>query len=60
MKIHFSAAYATSVSIDAVGTVDVASAVAWDTPGVIFLKLLAIASLVALNRLFCRQRICPR
>ena len=53
MKIHFSAAYATSFSIDAVATVDVASApVAWDTPGVIFLKLLAIASLVALNGFF--------
>ena len=53
MRIHFSAAYATSVSIDAVDTVDLASAaVVWDTPGVIFLKLLAIASLVALNGFF--------
>ena len=53
MKVHFSVAYATSVSIDAVDTVDLASAaVAWDTPGVIFLKLLAIASLVALNGFF--------
>jgi CBS domain containing-hemolysin-like protein len=53
MKIHFSAAYATSFSIDPVATVDLASAaVGWDTPGVIFLKLLAIGTLVALNGFF--------
>src|SRR4029077_20298256 len=53
MKVHFGAAYATSVSIDAVDTVEVGSAtVVWDVPGVIFLKLLAIAFLVALNGFF--------
>ncbi len=53
MKVHFAAAYATGVSIDAVDTVDVGSAtVVWDAPGVIFLKLLAIAFLVALNGFF--------
>src|SRR4029077_11087879 len=53
MKVHFAAAYATGVSIDAVETVDVGSAtVVWEGPGVIFLKLLAIAFLVALNGFF--------
>jgi hypothetical protein len=50
MKVHFATAYATGVSINAVDTVDAGSAtVVWDEPGVIFLKLLAIAFLVALN-----------
>jgi len=53
MKVYFGAAYATGVSIDAVDTVDVGSAtVVWDVPGVIFLKLLAIAFLVAINGFF--------
>jgi CBS domain containing-hemolysin-like protein len=53
MKVHFAATSATSVSIDALDTVDVGSGtVVWDAPGVIFLKLLAIGSLVALNGFF--------
>jgi CBS domain containing-hemolysin-like protein len=53
MKVHFAAASATSVSIDAIDTVDFGSAtVVWDAPGVILLKLLAIGSLVALNGFF--------
>jgi CBS domain containing-hemolysin-like protein len=54
MKVHFAAAAsATSVSIDAVDAVDCGSAtVVWDAPGAIFLKLLAIGSLVALNGFF--------
>ena len=53
MKVLFAAASAISVSIDAVDTVDVGSAtVTWDAPGVIFLKLLSIAFLVALNGFF--------
>jgi hypothetical protein len=53
MKVHFATAYATGGSINAVDTVDAGSATAvWDEPGVIFLKLLAIAFLVALNGFF--------
>jgi hypothetical protein len=53
MKVHFAAASATSVSMDAIDTVDFGSAtVLWDAPGVILLKLLAIGSLVALNGFF--------
>src|SRR6266446_5510354 len=53
MKVHFAASSATSVSIDAIDTVDFGSAtVVWDAPGVILLKLLAIGSLVALNGFF--------
>src|SRR5258705_4366635 len=53
MKVHFATAYATGVSINAVDTVDAGSAmVVWDAPGVILLKLLAIAFLVALNGFF--------
>ena len=45
MKVHFATAYATGGSINAVDTVDAGSAtVVWDEPGVIFLKLLAIAA----------------
>ena len=56
MKVHFATAYATGGSINAVDTVDAGSAtVVWDEPGVIFLKLLAIAFLVALNGFFCCQ-----
>jgi hypothetical protein len=50
MKVHFAPAYATGVSINAVDTLDAGrAAVVWDEPDVIFLKLLAIAFLVALN-----------
>jgi CBS domain containing-hemolysin-like protein len=53
MKVHFADASTTNVSIDAVDAVGFGSAtVVWDAPGVILLKLLAIASLVALNGFF--------
>jgi CBS domain containing-hemolysin-like protein len=53
MKVHFAVAVANNISIDAVDTVDIGSAtMVWDAPGVILLKLLAIASLVALNGFF--------